>query len=82
MSLFYTSDTGSITNRFNQDMELIDMDLPLSLINTVVMIFVLIARAIFIAATGKYIGAALFSVSWLFMSSRASTCEHRAHYGC
>ncbi|KID84399.1 ABC transporter, transmembrane domain, type 1 [Metarhizium guizhouense ARSEF 977] len=60
MSLFYTSDTGSITNRFNQDMELIDMDLPLSLINTVVMIFVLIARAIFIAATGKYIGAALF----------------------
>ncbi|KJK79823.1 hypothetical protein H634G_04062 [Metarhizium anisopliae BRIP 53293] len=42
------------------DMELIDMDLPLSLINTVVMIFVLIARAILIAATGKYIGAALF----------------------
>lgn len=59
MSLFYLSDAGSIANRFSQDMELIDMDLPLSLINTVIMIFVLIARAIFIAVTGTYVGAAL-----------------------
>lgn len=59
MSLFYLSDSGSIANRFSQDMELIDMDLPLSLINTVIMIFVLIARAIFIAVTGTYVGIAL-----------------------
>jgi ATP-binding cassette, subfamily C (CFTR/MRP), member 1 len=59
MSLFYETTAGSLANRFSQDMELIDMELPLSLINTVVMAFMMIARAIFIAVASTYIGAAL-----------------------
>jgi hypothetical protein len=34
MTFFASTDIGNITNRFSQDMELIDMELPLALINT------------------------------------------------
>lgn len=34
MTFFATTDTGITTNRFSQDLELIDMELPLALIQT------------------------------------------------
>jgi ABC-type multidrug transport system fused ATPase/permease subunit len=34
MSLFSTNDTGVITNKFTQDLQLIDMELPLTMLNT------------------------------------------------
>ncbi|KAI5862622.1 hypothetical protein GGS23DRAFT_610335 [Durotheca rogersii] len=52
MSLFYTSGAGSIANRFGRDIELIDMVVPLLLIHTVITIFVIVARGVFIAVTG------------------------------
>lgn len=36
MSFFAKTDTGVTLNRFSQDLELIDMELPLSVINTVI----------------------------------------------
>lgn len=34
MSFFSSTDTGITTNRFSQDLELIDMELPVALIRT------------------------------------------------
>lgn len=34
MTFFATTDIGITTNRFSQDLELIDMELPLALIQT------------------------------------------------
>ncbi|PVI05770.1 P-loop containing nucleoside triphosphate hydrolase protein [Periconia macrospinosa] len=53
------SDPGSLINRFSQDMELVDMDLPVSLIHTTLMTFVLTAQTLVIVSTAKYTGAAL-----------------------
>ncbi|KAL1962947.1 hypothetical protein VTN77DRAFT_9043 [Rasamsonia byssochlamydoides] len=63
MSFFTSTDTGNITNRFSQDMELIDMELPLALINTALTLFILLAQAMVIAVSGKYVAAAIpFSI--------------------
>lgn len=35
MSFFSTTDIGRTTNRFSQDLQLVDMELPLSVLNTV-----------------------------------------------
>ena len=59
MSFFSTTDTGSITNRFSQDMELMDMELPVSLIHAILTGFILIGQTLVIAATAKYVAAAL-----------------------
>jgi hypothetical protein len=34
MSFFAATDSGSILNRFSQDLQLIDMELPVAAINT------------------------------------------------
>jgi ABC-type multidrug transport system fused ATPase/permease subunit len=59
MSLFYTTDKGSMTNRFSQDLELIDLELPVSLIQTAMMVFIIIARTVLMAVTSTYLGIAL-----------------------
>lgn len=46
-------------NRFSQDLDLMDMELPVSLIHTVLVGFMLIAQVLVIAATAKYAGGAL-----------------------
>lgn len=59
LSFFTETDAGSITNRFSQDLDLIDMELPVSLIHTLLTGFILIAQTLVIAATAKYAAAAL-----------------------
>ncbi|TVY84949.1 ABC transporter FUM19 [Lachnellula suecica] len=59
VSFFVQTDAGSITNRFSQDLDLMDMELPVSLIHAVLMAFVLIAQTLVIASTAKYAAAAL-----------------------
>lgn len=59
IALFSQVDAGSLINRFSQDMELIDMELPVSLIHTVLMVFVLTAQTLVIVSTAKYAGVAL-----------------------
>lgn len=59
LSLFYTTDKGSITNRFSQDLELIDIELPVSLVQTIMILFIITAQTLLMAVTSKYLGAAL-----------------------
>ncbi|KAH8695211.1 P-loop containing nucleoside triphosphate hydrolase protein [Talaromyces proteolyticus] len=59
LSLFYTTDKGSITNRFSQDLELIDLELPVSLVQTIMILFIITAQTLLMAVTSKYLGAAL-----------------------
>lgn len=59
MSFFSTTDTGMTTNRFSQDLELIDMELPVSLIRTAMMFFVLLAQLLVILASAKWVGISM-----------------------
>ncbi|KAK2608926.1 hypothetical protein QQS21_002502 [Conoideocrella luteorostrata] len=59
MSLFYKTDKGSITNRFSQDLELIDLELPVALVQTTMIFFVITAQTLLMAVNSKYLGAAL-----------------------
>ena len=54
MFFFSTTDMGTILNRFSQDLQLIDMELPIAAINTVVTIFLCLAQMILIGVSSKY----------------------------
>ncbi|EKV12763.1 ABC multidrug transporter, putative [Penicillium digitatum PHI26] len=54
MLFFSTTDSGSILNRFSQDLQLIDMDLPIAAINTVVTFFLCLAQMALIGVSSKY----------------------------
>jgi ABC-type multidrug transport system fused ATPase/permease subunit len=62
MSFFATTDTGITTNRFSQDLELIDMELPVALIRTAMMFFLLVAQLLVIITNAKWIGIAMPAV--------------------
>jgi ATP-binding cassette, subfamily C (CFTR/MRP), member 1 len=68
MSFFATTDTGVTINRFSQDLQLIDMDLPLSALNTFATFVLCIAEVILIAAGSRYTAVAfpfLFAALWV-----------------
>jgi ATP-binding cassette subfamily C (CFTR/MRP) protein 1 len=58
-SFFGETDIGETTNRFSQDLQLIDMELPLALFTTCVEFISCIAQFIMIAVSAKFLGAAL-----------------------
>ncbi len=66
LSLFAGNNLGSTVNRFSQDLQLIDMELPLALFNTVVEMLSCIAQLILIAISAKFIGAAMPAVLVVF----------------
>lgn len=55
MSLFSTTDTGSITTKFSQDFQLVDSKLPLSLMCVVTNLFITIGQAGLIASASAWI---------------------------
>ncbi|KAL6923650.1 hypothetical protein FSST1_000924 [Fusarium sambucinum] len=57
LSLFTTTDLGSITTRFSQDMGMVDNHLPLGLVVTLASFFGAIAKAGLLAASTPYIAA-------------------------
>ncbi|THC98398.1 hypothetical protein EYZ11_002117 [Aspergillus tanneri] len=59
LRLFSTTDVGTIINRFAQDLQLADMELPLALFNTMVELIMCLAQFIIIAVASKYIGIAM-----------------------
>lgn len=68
LAFFSKTDTGSITNRFSQDMQLIDMQLPLGLLNVIFAIFVVFGQVILIVASSPWIGVAfpiIFAVLYM-----------------
>ena len=56
LALFSTTDSGAITNRFSQDMQLVDMQLPSGLINLVLSLFIAIGQIILIVASSPWVG--------------------------
>ena len=54
MSFFATTDTGITVNRFSQDLQLIDMDLPLAALNTVATLVLCIAQMALIGVESMY----------------------------
>ncbi|RBR10554.1 uncharacterized protein FIESC28_09418 [Fusarium coffeatum] len=58
LSLFTTTDIGSITTRFSQDIGMVDNHLPLGLVVTLASFFGAIAKAGLLAASTPYIAAA------------------------
>jgi ABC-type multidrug transport system fused ATPase/permease subunit len=64
MSFLSITDTGSILNRFSQDLQLIDMDLPVAAINVVATGFLCIAQLILVGVAAPY---AAISFPFLFI---------------
>lgn len=63
MSFLSITDTGSILNRFSQDLQLIDMDLPVAAINVVATGFLCLAQLILVGVSAGY---AAISFPFLF----------------
>jgi ABC-type multidrug transport system fused ATPase/permease subunit len=63
MSFLSITDTGSILNRFSQDLQLIDMDLPVAAINVVATGFLCLAQIILVGVAASY---AAISFPFLF----------------
>ncbi|GLA02364.1 hypothetical protein AnigIFM60653_001767 [Aspergillus niger] len=57
ISFFHTTDSGVTTNKFSQDMQLVDMELPLALVETSVALMSAIAQLLIVFITGKYLAA-------------------------
>ncbi|GKU22899.1 unnamed protein product, partial [Fusarium langsethiae] len=68
MSFFAATDAGTTINRFSQDLQLIDMDLPLSALNTFATFVLCIAEMILIAVGSHYTAIAfpfLLATLWV-----------------
>lgn len=52
-------DTGSLVNRFNQDLMFVDTKLPLDLLNTVAALFTCVAQVILVGISAVYVLASL-----------------------
>ncbi|KAF1976918.1 ABC transporter [Bimuria novae-zelandiae CBS 107.79] len=59
LRFFQETDTGSIINRFSQDMELIGLDLPTIAANYIISAFEVAAKVILLAVFAKYLSATL-----------------------
>ncbi len=66
MNFFSTTDTGVTLNRFSQDLQLVDMDLPLSALNFVAAFILCVAQIILIGVSSVY-AAISFPVCFLFV---------------
>lgn len=66
LTFFSTTDTGVTLNRFSQDLQLIDMDLPLSALNFVAAFILCLAQIILIGVSSIY-AAISFPVCFLFV---------------
>lgn len=55
LRFFSATDTGTLTNRFSQDMELLDMNLPIIMVNYIVAAFTTFAKAIILMIFSKYL---------------------------
>ncbi len=66
LTFFSTTDTGITLNRFSQDLQLIDMDLPLSALNFVAAFILCVAQIILIGVSSIY-AAISFPVCFLFV---------------
>ncbi|OQD90867.1 hypothetical protein PENANT_c001G04474 [Penicillium antarcticum] len=66
LQFFSTTDVGTTLNRFAQDLQLSDMELPLALFNNSVELLLCTAQLIIIAVSSKWIGIALPALMAVF----------------
>ncbi|RFU28640.1 hypothetical protein B7463_g7701, partial [Scytalidium lignicola] len=59
MSFFANTDTGITLNRFSQDLQLVDMELPIALLNTALAGMLCSAQMIFVSVSARYIAAVI-----------------------
>ncbi|MCJ1394407.1 hypothetical protein MMC18_007285 [Xylographa bjoerkii] len=59
ISFFMSTDTGTTTNRFSQDMELIDMMLPIYAVNFATGAVTCVIKLIILCAIGKYLAGSV-----------------------
>ena len=64
MSFFSTTDTGITLNRFSQDLQLVDMDLPLAALNFFTATVLCLAQVILIGVSSKWV--AISFPFWFF----------------
>ncbi|KAL4798804.1 P-loop containing nucleoside triphosphate hydrolase protein [Aspergillus venezuelensis] len=69
---FHKVDIGSITNRFSQDMDLIDMTLPLEGLNTLAAASSCIVKVIILAIFARYLGIAIPFIAVLLYITQKS----------
>ncbi|RDL32356.1 p-loop containing nucleoside triphosphate hydrolase [Venustampulla echinocandica] len=62
LAYFSTTDSGEVSNRFSQDLELIDMELPTALIGTTITFLSCIAQVGVIIYGSSYVAAAVFGL--------------------
>ncbi|KAJ3499718.1 hypothetical protein NLG97_g96 [Lecanicillium saksenae] len=65
LRLFATTDTGVITNLFSQDMSLVDEELPVALLEVVIMTWIVVGAAAVTAAVSPYV---LIAYPFIFAS--------------
>ena len=71
MSFFSETDTGITINRFSQDLQLIDMDLPIAALNTFATFVLCLAQMILIAVGSYYAAVSFpFLVAALYLIQR------------
>ena len=59
LSFYSKTDTGTTANRFAQDLQLCDMELPLAILNTVLTFFMVLGGLIAVAAVTGYLAAVI-----------------------
>ncbi|KAJ5674930.1 ABC transporter integral membrane type 1 [Penicillium maclennaniae] len=59
MSFFHGTDVGQTVNRFSQDLQLIDMELPLAVLNTILTFFTCVAQMVVVCVSTSYIAATI-----------------------
>ncbi|KAL3955773.1 hypothetical protein ACCO45_011336 [Purpureocillium lilacinum] len=77
LSLFTSTDLGSITTRFSQDIGMVDNNLPLALVVTLASFFAVLAKAGLLAASSYYVAISFPSSASSTSTCSAATCAHR-----
>ncbi|KAJ5794165.1 hypothetical protein N7457_000764 [Penicillium paradoxum] len=78
MLFFSSTDSGAILNRFSQDLQLIDMELPIAAINTVATFFLCLAQMALIGVSSTYAAISFpIVLGILFLIQKMYLCTSR-----
>lgn len=67
MDFFATAESGRTLNRFSQDLQIIDMELPLAVIGTAISFFTVIAQSVVIILESPWTGFAVLALAIILL---------------
>lgn len=76
---FSSTDIGVTTNRFSQDMSVIDTELPFTLIDLAINLFVLLMSAVLMCVFSGYFAAVVPPVIFFCWRELTVTCPHQSN---